>query len=106
MRAGALKHKITIQEKTQTSDGMGGYTETWKELYTVWAAIWPVSGREYIATGRKEGEVTHRIQIRYREGIMPSHRVLYGSRVFDIRAVLNHEEKNKYLDLMCVEKVA
>ena len=106
MRAGVLRHRITIQEKVQTSDGMGGYTESWQDLYSLWAAIWPVSGREYIASGRKEGEVTHRIHIRYRDGILPSHRVKYGSRIFDIRAVLNHEESNKYIDLMCIEKVA
>ena len=106
MRAGTLKHRISIQQKIQTSDDMGGYTETWEDLYSVWAAIWPLSGKEYLASGRKEGEVTHRIRIRYRDGILPSHRVKYGSRIFDIRVGLNHEEQNKYLDLMCIEKVA
>lgn len=69
-----------------------------------WARIEALSGRELIAAQQKVSDVTHKITIRYQEGILASMNVWYDGRQFQIQAVENPEERNRYLFLLCVER--
>ena len=88
---------------TRTSDGMGGWTESWATLATVRAAIWPKRMVEQVERDKRTATVTHQVRVRYMEGIDEECRVKCGARVFEVVSVINHEERNKYLDLMCEE---
>lgn len=103
MRTGEFRHRIALQSATQTDDGMGGFTEAWATEETVWAAIWPLKGSTLIDSLKLETTITHRIVIRYKSGIQPYWRVLYGTRVFTIDSIINPDERNRYLELMCWE---
>ena len=105
MRAGDLRHRIIIQPNTNTSDGMGGMTTTYpeKDWIRVWAAIWPVSATEQLATMKEIMIISHRIRIRYRSGIKPRWRIRFSDRYFNIVSIINPNEKNELLDLMCKE---
>ena len=103
MKAGDLRHRITIQQRTLTPDGLGGHTETWSELATVWAAVWPVSAKERIAGSQVQAETTHRVRIRYLEGVLPQMRILFGSRLFEIDSIINTDERMFQIDLLCTE---
>ncbi len=105
MRAGELRHKIEIQTATNTVDNFMGVTDTWATTYTVWAAIYPLRGSELMSAMQLEGAVTFRIRIRYRSDITPANRIKFGDRFFDIQHVLNIDERNIYLDMMCEEIV-
>lgn len=106
MQAGKLRHRVTIQQKTTTQDPEGMTTETWTNVATVWAAVEPLKGREYFQAQAVNAEVTTRVRIRYRAGIIPTMRVLFGARKFDILAVIDQEERHQELQLMCREVVA
>jgi SPP1 family predicted phage head-tail adaptor len=73
---------------------MGGVTETWSDVATVWANIRPITGKEYFASGAVQADVTHYVTIRYYDGLTPKHRLVYDGRVFEIRHVLNIQERN------------
>lgn len=105
MRAGELRHKITIQELVEQVDEYGTPTgtSTWQDVCTVWAAIEPIQGREYVLLHSTQSELSARIRIRYRSGIKPAMRVVYGDRVFDIQAVIDTQERHIELQLMCIE---
>jgi len=106
MRAGQLRHTVKVQVQTDTSDGMGGFTTAWSDLFTTRAAIWPLSSREQLDAMKLESVVTNKIRIRYRSGITSKHRIKFGSRVFNIQGVpINWEERNIYLDLLVTEDV-
>jgi len=105
IRAGELRHRVTIQQKSVTRNTFGEEIVTWQDVATVWAAIEPLRGREFFESQQVNAEVTTRIRIRYRPGITPTMRVVYGSRIFDIQAVINVEERNRELHLMCREEV-
>ena len=51
------------------------------------------------------GEGEYEIRIRYYSGVTPKWRVKWGSRIYDIESVINPDEKNVMLDLMCVEVI-
>jgi len=102
---GQLKRKIIIQTATKVQDDFGEETETWANTATMWASIQPVSGSEGITGNQINPEVTHKIMMRYRAGVTPANRVLYGTRVFDINVVRNIFEENRWLELLCREDI-
>lgn len=103
MRAGRLRHKVTVQQVAHAQDDYGETTETWSEFIESWASIEPLRGREYHDASLTQGEVDTRIVMRYREGILPTMRVLFGSRVFDIQTVINVNTRHREIHLMCKE---
>lgn len=105
MRPGQLRHRVTIQAKTITRGTDGSVIESWADTATVWAAVEPLTGREYWAAQQINAERTVKFRIRYRSGITPQMRISYSSRTFDIKSVINVEEQNRELLLMCEEVV-
>lgn len=103
--AAIFRHRITLQELVTGQDEAGQPVQEWQDVATVWAAVEPLRGREYWAAAQVQSEVTTRIRIRYRSGIRPDMRVLYGGRVFNVTAVIDPEERHVELQLMCREAV-
>jgi SPP1 family predicted phage head-tail adaptor len=101
MRAGRLRHRVVVE--TPTEDINGGAT-TWAPLATVYAGVEPITGREYFGAQQVQAEITHRVVMRYTAGVTAKHRVRFGARVFDIRAAINRDERNRELELLCVER--
>ncbi len=116
MRAGNLKHRITIQIKTETADGHGGFVDTYpeKDWFETWASVIPLRGSELISAMRLEGQITHKIEMRYRRQlyslIAPSpvvKRLFWEKRdrYFNIVNVINVREENDKLEIMAEEIV-
>lgn len=105
MDIGRLRHRITLENYKLVQDGIGVERKQWHSLVTVWASVEPLSGREYFATAAEKGEVTARITIRYQKNISPTMRVRFGERLFEVVSVINPQEKNIQLILMCKEIV-
>jgi len=103
VRAGDLRHRITIQQEQETLDQYNTPTTAWQDVATVWAAIEPLRGREYLEAKNTTPELTVRIRIRYLPGVMSAMRVLYGSRIFNIKSVIDLDERHKETHLMCSE---
>jgi len=107
LRAGGLRHRVAIQVKSSVPDGMGGEVLTWGNVAgmgSVPAAIWPLSSKEQLDAMKLESVITNKIRIRYRAGITSANRILFGSRVFNIKgAPINYDERNKTLDLLVTE---
>lgn len=101
------RHKIVIQKYVEIADKYGTpIGADWQDVMTVWASIEPLRGREYVEAQNTKAELTTRIRMRYRPGITPGMRVVYQGRTFDIQSVINVNEQNYHLELMCIEKVA
>lgn len=100
---GGLKKRVTILKQVRVSDGQGGFNETWQEAGTVWAAIEPVSGREYYEAMQLSNDVTHRVRMRYMN-LTPHERIKYGYKVFDIVAVIDVNMEHRELEVLCRER--
>lgn len=46
MRAGLLRHMVTLQERVTTDDGAGGVTEEWVDADFLPARVVPLAGTE------------------------------------------------------------
>lgn len=104
MRSGNLKHKITIQSYSETQNDFGEVVKGWEDLKTIYSSITPLSAKEFFKDG-VQAEVTHKIEMRYFEGVKPKMQVVYGSRIFSITSVINIREANKTLQLICKEVI-
>jgi SPP1 family predicted phage head-tail adaptor len=102
--AGQLKHRIRIQECAHDQDDTGEVSKIWQDVATLWADIQDISGREFLSADAQENEVSTKITIRYRVGIVPAMRVLYRETAYNIHAVL--EQDRVTLLLMCARLTA
>ena len=84
MRAGKLRQRVTIQDKSVSQNTYGEEVITYVDWATVWAAVEPLRGREFLEGRQITAEVSTRIRIRYRSGISPEMRVKFGSKVYDV----------------------
>lgn len=105
MQAGNLRNRIVVQDKSVTQNAYGEEVITWTAVASVWAAIEPLMGREFMAAQQVQAEVTTRIRLRYISGLAPEMRVLFGGRVFEILSVQHVYERRRELILMCKEVV-
>lgn len=107
MKIGNLRHRITIQKKSATRDSYGAETISWTTYLTVWAAIEPLRGREYMEARQVQADVDTRIRMRAQSvyTIKPGMQVLFGARIFDIISVIEVEERNREVQLMCREQI-
>lgn len=104
MRAGSLRHKVTIQRNTPTEGDYGEDVDVWATLLIVWASIRPDTGKEGLSEGRIDATVTHTIRMRYTD-ITPEDRIVYGSRTFNISSIQNVVERDRELHILAVEDV-
>lgn len=103
MRAGLLRHRVTIESPPTTQDSHGQVTGAWVPFVSCWASISPLAGRELIAARSVESGVSHVVRIRYRSGITSGMRVNFDGRYFNIIAVRNLDERNRETVLDCEE---
>ena len=101
MRAGKLRQRVTIQDKSVAQNTYGEEVITWTDFAIVWAAVEPLRGREFMEGKQITAEVSTRIRIRYRSGILPEMRVEFGSIYYDIHSIIHVEEREREIHLMC-----
>lgn len=103
MRTGRMRRQVTIRTMTRTPDGMGGYTETPVDVPNVWAEVEPLEGREQLQAMQTGMQRPHRFTMRYRAGMTGAHTIIYATRTFDVKSVVDPDEKHRELVIMSDE---
>lgn len=104
MKAGELRHRIELQAPTATRDDFGAEIITYATTATVWAKVETTAGDETIDMNRAGASLTHTITLRDRSDVLPTWRVLWGSRVFEIGSVVR-DNVGREMVLTCSEAV-
>lgn len=100
---GELRHRVSIEQRARTSDGAGGHTAAWSEYTAAWCSISPYRGYQKFQAMQLETPITHKIKMRYQSGITTDMRIIFDSRKFDIKEVINVDERNLVLEILAVE---
>ncbi len=105
MRAGPLRNAVNVQKYTITLDTMGQEVVSYTPLQDIRASINSVTGKEMYMNERLINEVTHKIEIRYNASLNlnPKDRLVFKTRNFDIVSVINWNETNDRLVVLCTE---
>lgn len=102
---GDLRHQISLLAPMEVDDGAGGAVVTYALEALVFADIRFNSGQSRLTDDRLSGSVSISVWIRYRDGLTPDHRFAFGPRTFLIRAVLDHDGRNRFQECLCDEVV-
>ena len=95
MKAGSLRHRITLQQPTESRDSFQEMVTTWTDVATVPAAIDWGSGRRFLEAKQLNAEVEGIVLIRYRSDIQPEWRIKYDDRYFEILSISNIQERDR-----------
>ena len=101
---GRLRHRLTLESATRTSDDGGGAVETWTTVAQLWVRITPTGGTEIDDADGLGGRITHEITLRHRAGVTPVMRLVSGDRRFEIMAVIDIDERRRWLKCLCMER--
>ena len=101
MKAGDLTERVTVERFTATYDELGQPIESWAPLFTCWAAVEPLTGREYLAAQAAVSEVTARIRMRFRPWMTAEDRVIHNGTTYGIESVIDVRSEHRELHLMC-----
>lgn len=105
IKCGEFRHSIAIQAATEIAGPLGEPAQTWATAITVRGSIAPLRGSEKVQGDQVTAEATHMVKMRYNSTVTPAHRLLFGSRIFDINHIANIDELNKLLEITCTEAV-
>lgn len=117
MQSGKLRYLVAIEQKTSSRDGFGAAQELWNTVCKVYASLETMSaqsgapaGQELFAAQKLSANVTHKITIRYRAGIIPTMRINWTdtsegrNRIFDILASTDPTQGREELQLLAIER--
>lgn len=103
MKIAELRHRIRIESLARTADGQGGFTSSWNTFAEVWASIKPASANERYFAQRVESNISHKIGIRWLDGVISEMRIIFEGRIFQIKGVRRENEERWFMILDCVE---
>ena len=106
--SGKLRHRVSLESPSYAKDTTTGeQILSWVSQGTVYAAIEPLSAREFIAAQSEQSQIDTRITIRYRDDIQATWRAIHmvngvAGKVFNIHGVLADKDSGlEYLTLPC-----
>lgn len=103
--AGKLRHLVDVEHYQELQNDFGESVKSWSLFKKAWAEIKPISGKEFFEAAKENSEISHRVIIRYTSGVLPSMRVKFDGRLFEIEAARDFYERHRYIELMCREMV-
>jgi SPP1 family predicted phage head-tail adaptor len=100
MRAGALRHRFTLQQpNTKSADGFD-------DVVVVKGSLRLINGQDALRFGAIVGSAQHVVEIRHRDDVTAEWRVYEErtDRVFVIAVVGDPDDRRKRLQLFCTEE--
>ncbi|PTW43900.1 phage head closure protein [Rhodovulum kholense] len=108
----ALDQRVTIERLSRTPDGMGGATESWAPVATVWAQVLPLRGAETWEAMRVSPATRMKVRIRWQGGAAgqpfctPADRLVWRGRAYNIESALPHGGRERFIEIGISEGVS
>lgn len=106
MTASRLRHRVALAAIVRGRDSLGGVTESLGDAVTVWAQIEPVDASQRFDLGALSVRPTHRVMIRWREGVDHRSRMTWRGRHYDVISVQDDTARREFLTLMVLAQEA
>lgn len=104
VRAGELRHRVSIQSRLMTRGTQGGSVYTWATLATVWASVSPMSANEFENGNALQSQITHKVVVRSFRTINATFRFLFGARALNVVSVRDLDNRGIMQEISCIEK--
>jgi len=102
--AGRRDKRVTIEQPIETrgTDFLDPQND-WETFADVWAAVEPLSGREFLQNREQQTDYTVRVRTLYFPGVNNKMRIVYRDEIFQILSVIDPLEQHEELELMCAD---
>jgi SPP1 family predicted phage head-tail adaptor len=105
IRAGQLRQRVTFLRRDPGQDAMGQPSETFAPMFTAWASVDPLTGREYFGAQHYVDQADAEIKLRYEPHSLlraTDRAQVEGDQggVYDIQAVLAPEQAGRLLRVL------
>lgn len=100
---GLLRHRLVLEAPVESADGAGGVVRSFSTAATLWAEVTPVSAARALEAERLGARITHRIAIRFSDGITTRHRFRDGERIFQIVSLRDRDGRKRFLTIEAEE---
>lgn len=103
----SFHQQVTFKSPSISVDSYGQRTGDSVTVSTKRATVRQLSGSERIAAAQVYALATWKVIIRYDSDILDGNNwtISYGSRVLEIGSIINVDERNRLLELLCSEVV-
>jgi SPP1 family predicted phage head-tail adaptor len=101
-----LNKRLNIEAPVRASEEGGAAVISWQTIATVWAALRPASGREVGAQDSQTLRTSHVIWLRWRDDLSGGMRFRWGLRTFEITAIRDPDELQRWLVCQADERRA
>lgn len=104
-----LNRRFVLEAAETQPDGHGGVEETWTPLGTLWGELRGVSGRDRERSEVALSQAGYRITVRAspfgaEDRPQAGQRLREGPRMFEILAVVDRDERGRWLTCYCREE--
>lgn len=104
IRPGELNERVTVQQHSEERNALGETVMSWSDFAVRWAKVEGVSSREALQFGQQNFDVTHKVKMRYLDGLTNKMRISWRGRTLEIISVLEHASRSEH-ELICQEVV-
>jgi len=96
---GLLREPVVFQRQAKVSIGGGATQVTYVDEFTVRAYMKPMSGYERMMAERLDAQTRNRLVIRFLPGLTESHRAVIRGKAYNIRAIMNPDFRNRWMEV-------
>lgn len=100
---GELRERIAVQRVSNTRDAIGGLTESWSEIASVYAKVEPANAREQFVREQVNASGDWTVYTRYLTDILPADRIVWRSRTFQVVGIQNTDLRRRFMEISCRE---
>jgi SPP1 family predicted phage head-tail adaptor len=102
INAGSLRERVTVQQASESRNALGETVLSWSTFSERWASVEGISSRELLQMGQAQTEASHRVRLRYVDGLSASMRLQWRGRTLEIVSLLEHDNRTEH-ELLCQE---
>lgn len=105
-KARLTRHPVQIHTPTETRSSSGESIPTYARAEDIWASVEPLRGQELFLAQQVDAATTIRVRMRYTSTLAMTSRIVHEGRNLEVLSILNKDDRNVDLEVMCREDVA
>lgn len=102
---GALRESVTIEKRSTSQDSVGEQVHTWTTFAERRAELMKTPGAEVWSAQQRNARVPTTFRLRYLSGVEPGMRIIWSSKLHDIKSAVDPTGRKEQLIITAEELV-